>query len=247
MVLNYCLLAVHMDGRQAFLFTKYFQKLDLKSLTLGRLSAILDADDIGGGVILKVRQARAQETRAKIIAAAEKLISEKGFDAVQIIDITNEAGVGKGSFYTYFKRKEDVVAEIAHNKFESIHENSARQEGDICDRIAAYLTGSMDYIKETGIRIAQQWVKGVVDPDNQDGVQKLIYDRQVIWSILDKAVKNSELKKQTPLESLTYWIASQYYGVVFCWSLTDGENDPSSAINDFCQGMLREYLTQYRS
>ena len=36
---------------------------------------------------MKIRQARAQETRAKLIAVAEKLIAEKGFDAVQIIDI----------------------------------------------------------------------------------------------------------------------------------------------------------------
>ena len=42
---------------------------------------------------MKDRQRRAQETRAKIVAAAEKRISEKGFDAVQIIDITNEAGI----------------------------------------------------------------------------------------------------------------------------------------------------------
>ena len=194
---------------------------------------------------MKVRQARALETRAKIVAAAEKLISEKGFDAVQIIDITNEAGVGKGSFYTYFKRKEDVVTEIAQTKFESIHAQSERQEGDICSRIMTFLTGSIQYIAETGIRIAQQWVKETASPDNQDGVRKLIYDRQVIWSLLEKAVENGELSKRTPIEQLTYWIASEYYGIVLCWSITDGENDPVSAIRDFCQGMLKGYLKQY--
>ena len=194
---------------------------------------------------MTTRQVRAQETRAKIIAAAEKLISERGFDAVQILDITNEAGVAKGSFYTYFKRKEDVVGEIAHPKFESIHEDSVVQDGDVCGRIASFLSGSMEYIRETGIRIAQQWVRGVVDPDSQDGVQKLLYDRQVIRGMLDKAVGDGELSEQVSLEQLADWIVSQYYGVVFCWALTDGENDPVAAINGFCQGMLRDYLKQY--
>lgn len=194
---------------------------------------------------MKIREVRAQETRAKIISAAEKLISEKGFDAVQIIDITNEAGVGKGSFYTYFKRKEDVVAEIVHNKYETIIAGSNQLDGDISVHIAGYLTGSMDYIKETGIRISQQWIKGVVDPENQDGVKKLAYDRQVIMSMLEKAIKTGELKEATPVEQLTCWILSQYYGVVFCWALTDGENDPASDLKDFCKGMLRAYLDQY--
>ena len=194
---------------------------------------------------MKIRQLRAQETRAKIVAAAEKLISERGFDAVQIIDITNEAGVGKGSFYTYFKRKEDVVAEIAHARFEDIHGNSTQQTGDVCDRITSFLTGSMEYIKEAGIRIAQQWVRGVVDPDNSDGVNKLRYDRDVIHGLIKKAIQNGELDNNIPIEKMTEWIASEYYGIVFCWTLTDGENDPTEAMNDFRQGMVRDYLKQY--
>ena len=171
--------------------------------------------------------------------------SLRTLDAVQIIDIANEAGVGKGSFYTYFKRKEDVVVEIAHARFEDIHENSTQQTGDVCDRIASFLTGSMEYIKEAGIRIAQQWARGVVDPDNQDGVNKLHYDREVICDLLEKAVQNGELDNHIPLEQLTGWIASEYYGIVFCWALTDGENNPTETMSDFCDGMLRDYLKQY--
>ena len=194
---------------------------------------------------MNTRQARARETRKKIIDAAEKLISEKGFDAVQIIDITNEAGVAKGSFYTYFKRKEDVVSEIAHAKFEDIHGSSLQQDGDICDRLTTFLTGSMEYIRETGIRIAQQWVRGVAEPENPDGIEKLTYDRRVIQRLLDAAVQDGELDLTLPTERLTDWIISQYYGIVFIWTLTDGVQDPSAAIRDFCGGMLRDALAQY--
>ena len=196
-------------------------------------------------IFLKIRQLRAQETRAKIVAAAEELISERGFDAVQIIDITNEAGVGKGSFYTYFKRKEDVAAEIAHARFEDIHEDSEQQVGDVCERLTTFLTGSVAYVKEAGIRIAQQWVRGVVEPGNQDGVNKLAYDRDVIHGLIEKAIQNGELDHNAPIEKLSDWIATQYYGIVFCWALKDGENDPTGEMSDFCQGMLRDYLNPY--
>ncbi|MGX8716318.1 MAG: TetR family transcriptional regulator, partial [Lachnospiraceae bacterium] len=49
-----------------------------------------------GGVMEKkekVRQVRAAETRRKIVAAAKKLITEKGFESVAIEDIAKEAGV----------------------------------------------------------------------------------------------------------------------------------------------------------
>ena len=194
---------------------------------------------------MNTRQTKAQQTRAKIVAAAEKLISENGFDAVQVLDITREAGVGKGTFYTYFKRKEDVASEIAHTRFESIHESSAQQEADICTRITSFLTGSMDYIKQTGIRIAQQWVRGAADPQNPDGEQKLSYDRGVIRGLLDGAVNSGELRPNTPVDRLTDWITTQYYGIVFCWALTDAKDDPTRGMEAFCQGLLREYLKPF--
>lgn len=51
------------------------------------------------------RQARAVETRKKIIQAAKVLIAAKGFADTSIEDIAKQAGVSTGSFYTYFKRR----------------------------------------------------------------------------------------------------------------------------------------------
>ena len=44
-----------------------------------------------------------------IVSSAKKVILEKGYKNISVEDITNEAGIAKGSFYTYFKNKNLVI------------------------------------------------------------------------------------------------------------------------------------------
>ena len=44
-----------------------------------------------------------------IVSSAKKFILEKGYKNISVEDITNEAGIAKGSFYTYFKSKNLVI------------------------------------------------------------------------------------------------------------------------------------------
>lgn len=44
-----------------------------------------------------------------IVSSAKKVILEKGYKNISVEDITNEAGIAKGSFYTYFKSKNLVI------------------------------------------------------------------------------------------------------------------------------------------
>lgn len=49
------------------------------------------------------------ETKSRILAAAEKLFSEVGFDGANVDDIAKEAGVNKALIYYYFKNKDDIL------------------------------------------------------------------------------------------------------------------------------------------
>src|SRR5712672_2955687 len=51
-------------------------------------------------------------TRNAILEAGMKLFNERGFSACSVQDITEVAGVPKGSFYNHFKSKEALAAEI---------------------------------------------------------------------------------------------------------------------------------------
>jgi len=190
------------------------------------------------------RQIAALETKRRLIAAAEKLINERGFEAVGVSDIAAEAGVAKGSFYTYFKRKEDVVAEIALLDFISVEEQ-ATAVGDVCGQISLFLKESMRYIVDTGVNICQQWLKNVVEPDDKQGVGKLSYDKGVIRSALSCAAKRGELKADTPVEALTDIIVTEYYGAVAVWAITNGAYDPVEGIRTYCDTAMRQMLAEH--
>jgi TetR/AcrR family transcriptional repressor of nem operon len=53
-----------------------------------------------------------RSTRNVVLNAGSKLFIERGFSACGVQDITDAAGVPKGSFYNHFKSKEALAAEV---------------------------------------------------------------------------------------------------------------------------------------
>ncbi|WP_240375493.1 TetR/AcrR family transcriptional regulator [Bacillus piscicola] len=58
------------------------------------------------------RDKTAMEKQESIILAALKLFSEKGYFSTSVQDIATYCGISKGSFYKYFKSKEDLLIEV---------------------------------------------------------------------------------------------------------------------------------------
>ena len=77
--------------------------------------------------------ARGIRSRAALVRAARAVFERHGFLEARIVDICAHAGVATGSFYTYFKTKEDVLAAV----MAEVHEEMLHP------RLAA-ITGSDD-------------------------------------------------------------------------------------------------------
>lgn len=61
------------------------------------------------------RTARGTATRARILEAAEKVFAECGYTEASITRITEQAGVGQGTFYLYFSSKLEVFEELVED------------------------------------------------------------------------------------------------------------------------------------
>jgi AcrR family transcriptional regulator len=58
------------------------------------------------------RSARGVRTRAGLVEAARTVFERDGFLDARITDITKEAGVASGTFYTYFDGKEEIFRAV---------------------------------------------------------------------------------------------------------------------------------------
>ena len=84
-----------------------------------------------------VRQ-RGQQTRARLLAAAQKVFERDGYLDARVADISAAAHVAHGSFYTYFDSKEDIFREIVETVADDVYAAlDARDEGSAAERISA--------------------------------------------------------------------------------------------------------------
>nr|MBN2276590.1 TetR/AcrR family transcriptional regulator [candidate division Zixibacteria bacterium] len=76
---------------------------------------------------------RTSATRQKLLQAARKVFVEKGFDLTRIDEITEQADVGKGTFYNHFKSKEKLIRELISEVMGELTAEMEKKCGGITD------------------------------------------------------------------------------------------------------------------
>jgi AcrR family transcriptional regulator len=88
-----------------------------------------------------VRQAQADDTRARLFAAAAKLFATRGYHETTVDQIAREAGVAKGTFFVHFATKDAVISDLVARQVRAAKKARDRVTGSPVDRLrAAVLT-----------------------------------------------------------------------------------------------------------
>lgn len=93
------------------------------------------------------KTARGEATRKAILDAAERVIGAKGYNDASIGHITSEAGVAQGTFYIYFKTKEDVFSELVLEMGRLVRHTISEATQGIEDRLAAERAGLQAFLE----------------------------------------------------------------------------------------------------
>lgn len=67
---------------------------------------------------MRIREELKEQIRAALLQAGIELIEEHGVETTTIEAITSRAGVAKGTFYNYFKTKEDLIYAAVQEGYE---------------------------------------------------------------------------------------------------------------------------------
>ena len=194
------------------------------------------------------RKEKAAGTRQRIFETACSLIGEKGFANVSVEDITNACGVSKGTFYVYFKRKEDVVFESCQAWFGDVDRKAREHGGPIEEKLAIYFKWFMEGVTRGGVELCRQWIREVIDPNDSPGEMcggKYGYDLCHLTAFLDDAVKGGLLKKSTPVKTLAHIFMCELYGMMTCWCMSDEKFIPGDWVDRFAKVQLPSLLAPF--
>jgi AcrR family transcriptional regulator len=94
------------------------------------------------------RQERAAATQSQLLEAARGVFCERGYQATSVAAITDAASTAHGTFYLYFRNKEDVFAQIMATAMDELYRHTLTDldpethlyDADVArDRVAGFL------------------------------------------------------------------------------------------------------------
>jgi AcrR family transcriptional regulator len=151
---------------------------------------------------------RTQRTRRQLNGALVDLIKEKRFDDITVQNMIDRAGVGRSTFYSHFRDKEDVFAQ----QWEQFIEMLA---GEI--NWAKAGKGSFVPVRFLfqHLQEAQSFYRGLVrsrkiDPILKSGTESLSHK-------IEAALERSVIRPSIPIPVLSNYLANELFGLLKWW------------------------------
>jgi AcrR family transcriptional regulator len=73
---------------------------------------------VGTASVAGKREQNKRRTKLAILEAAVCLFTTKGYDRTSITDLAREAGIGKGTIYSYFRKKSEIFLAFCEEQLE---------------------------------------------------------------------------------------------------------------------------------
>jgi AcrR family transcriptional regulator len=117
------------------------------------------------------QEERSQETRGRILAAAEQSFAEHGYDTTSVDAICHAAGVSKGAFYHHFPSKGSVFIALLDAWLGNLDSQLAAgraRGGSVPEQVAAMAAGVDEIYCVAGTNwniLLEFWAKSKTDPE----------------------------------------------------------------------------------
>lgn len=178
------------------------------------------------------RQTKALETKKKIYETAFRLVEEKGFENITISEICKISGVAKGSFYTYFKSKDDIVVELykdVDEKYSNKVKNMPKGTPAF-DKVLAAVGFQASYAVSKGVKFTTQIYKSQLESGTEFFISEERSFYKIIKDSIEQGVMNEEFSPDIDFNEMARWIVVMSRGITYDWCLHQGKYDIEKAM-----------------
>lgn len=177
--------------------------------------------------------ARGRRSRQALLDAARIVFARDGFSAARITDIADQAGAAHGSFYTYFKSKDEIFLALVEELEEDLHvtgPSAGPWDGDAYARIrranSDYLTA---YRANRGIMVVWEQV-ATLNPEVAE-LRHQASDRAVgrIVRAIERMQASSEVSTAIDARYAATALTGMVSNFAYRWCVSDADFDLATA------------------
>lgn len=197
---------------------------------------------------LTKRKKQAQETRRILFENAITLFREKGLDAVTVEEITQRAGTAKGSFYTYFRTKSDIIIEEFRNidEYYRKYHHKLKRYPDARSRIVAFTKAQLRQVRDdVGIAMLKiLYATNIMDLHaDKILINPQRYLHTLVREIVAEGQASGEFRTDLGADELALLFNRSMRSVFLDWAISDDEWDLVSIGVRYCETILMPALT----
>lgn len=187
---------------------------------------------------MSIREAKKQRNKQAIVEAAISLFSAQGYEKTSIEQISRAAGVGKGTVYSYFQTKKDIIKGFCEYEFEKIHlelVKRSNQEASILEQMLTIYMTEFHHVTQNR-EFGRLYMRESVFPKESDIQDNLETDNkyfQILFPILQKGQERGELRQDVELLYMTAHFYSLYIMIISAWytgRISTDEVEPAMAV-----------------
>lgn len=175
-------------------------------------------------------------TKDRIIQTGLALLKEEGYENLTVRNICERAEISTGSFYHFYKTKDDLMSEFLHRtEWEDDMENA----DDIVEYIIHGYVSLIDVYETLGMNFVSSYYTATNQSFN-------VYTREVGGYVSDYIRKHlmtardqGYIRDDVSIDKIIYGVQTLVIGNVFQWCVVKGATD----IRMDLDRMLRDYLT----
>jgi AcrR family transcriptional regulator len=193
---------------------------------------------------MSIREEKKKKTKRSILEAAISLFNENGYDNTSIEQISKNAGVGKGTIYSYFDSKKSIIKGFCEYELEKIHHQLVAQSNEkssVLEQMLIIFMTEFDHVTQNP-EFGRLYLRETMFPDNVGRNNASDFDEkyfEILFPILKKGQQRGELREDIEHLYLCAHFYSLYIIVISAWY---SERIETSAIKDTMKTLFKQTL-----
>jgi AcrR family transcriptional regulator len=155
---------------------------------------------------------------------AMKLVREYGYDKVTISQICDACGVAKGTFYSYFSSKKDILIKMTSRFNKELSQLFIFDES--LSAVTLYqnmVTSYLNYVNKDGHAFTKSYIKAMIDEELATENVSLELQKNFIDKVILKGLKDGDFQLNMTCDDFFALFSATLMGILTQWCMSKEE------------------------